>query len=179
MLKSEAVPGVSKQDAVEAIPLPLTLPPSELAPVLRKRSQEQAVIGRSFTIKGAIIGSEPLHVEGRVEGPIDLHDAYLNVGPQGVVNSAVTAREVVVRGNLNGNITVAERVDIRSGGSVLGDISARSISIEEGAMVKGSIDMRRSEAKAVPATSATPAEPQKALATVQGLELVAEDKPKL
>jgi cytoskeletal protein CcmA (bactofilin family) len=107
--------------------------------------QNVAVIGKSITITGDITGSEPLHIEGKVKGSIRLESSYLNVGSEASVQSNVVAREVVVRGSIVGNVNVSERIDIRNGGSLVGDVTAHSVSIEEGAYFKGSIDMRRSE----------------------------------
>ncbi len=107
--------------------------------------QDVAMIGKSITITGDITGSESLHIEGRVKGNIRLEGAYLNIGPDAAVQSNISAREVVVRGSLTGNVNVSERIDIRNGGSLVGDVSAHSVSIEEGAYFKGSIDMRRAE----------------------------------
>jgi cytoskeletal protein CcmA (bactofilin family) len=128
-----------------------------------------AMIGKSITITGDITGTEPLHVEGKVQGTIRLDGAYLNVGPDAVVKSNITAREVVVRGTVTGNVSVSERIDIRSGGSLTGDVTAHSVSIEEGAYFKGSIDMRRAEKQTTqPAKTATPkaAEPEMAHAAL-------------
>ncbi len=105
-----------------------------------------AVIGKTIAITGDITGAEPLHIEGHVKGNIRLEGAYLNVGPDAALQSNISAREVVVRGSVNGNVNVSERIDIRSGGSLVGDVTAHSVSIEEGAYFKGSIDMRRAEA---------------------------------
>jgi cytoskeletal protein CcmA (bactofilin family) len=107
--------------------------------------QNVSVIGKSITITGDITGSEPLHVEGKVKGAIRLESSYLNIGPDATVQSTVVAREVVVRGSIIGNVNVSERIDIRNGGSLVGDVTAHSVSIEEGAYFKGSIDMRRAE----------------------------------
>jgi cytoskeletal protein CcmA (bactofilin family) len=107
--------------------------------------QDVAVIGKTICITGDITGAEPLHIEGRVKGSIRLDGAYLNIGSEAAVQSNISAREVVVRGSLTGNVNVSERIDIRNGGSLVGDVAARSVSIEEGAYFKGSIDMRRAE----------------------------------
>lgn len=130
-----------------------------------------AMIGKSITVTGEITGSEPLHVEGTVKGSIRLENSYLNIGADATVQSNISAREVVVRGSVAGNVNVSERIDIRSGGSLVGDVTAHSVSIEEGAYFKGSIDMRRSEparqsAPAVTVKAATPkaAEPEPAQA---------------
>jgi cytoskeletal protein CcmA (bactofilin family) len=142
-----AVPRATTAD--EPVPSPAT--PTErmgtsLAAILSAPgSVTPATLGKSITIKGEITGSESLHIEGRVEGAIRLTGAYLNIGPQAVVHSNIHAREVVVRGEVVGNVETSERVDIRNGGSLTGDVAAKSVSIEEGAYFKGSIDMRRSE----------------------------------
>ena len=107
--------------------------------------QNVSVLGKSLTLTGDITGSEPLHVEGHVKGAIRLDTSYLNIGPEATVQSTVVAREVVVRGKVVGNVNVSERIDIRNGGSLVGDVTAHSVSIEEGAYFKGSIDMRRAE----------------------------------
>jgi cytoskeletal protein CcmA (bactofilin family) len=125
-----------------------TLRPAERSIAARVATlppQNVSVIGKSITITGDITGSEPLHVEGHVKGAIRLDTAYLNIGPEATVQSTVVAREVVVRGSVVGNVNVSERIDIRSGGSLVGDVTAHSVSIEEGAYFKGSIDMRRTE----------------------------------
>ena len=107
--------------------------------------QTVSVIGRTITITGDITGTEPLHLEGKVKGAVRLDNAYLNIGSEAKVESHITAREVVVRGTVTGNVDVSERIDIRTGGSLVGDVTAHSVSIEEGAYFKGSIDMRRPE----------------------------------
>ena len=130
--------------------------------------QGVAVIGKTITITGDIVGSEPLHIEGSVKGSIRLESAYLNIGPEAKVQSNVIAREVVVRGSITGNVNCSERIDIRSGGSLVGDVTAHSVSIEEGAYFKGSIDMRRQESsrQKIPTVTASsspkPVEPEHA-----------------
>lgn len=121
-------------------------PSTSLAALLTTpQSQNLATIGKSITIKGEITGSEPLQIDGRVEGAIRLVGAYLHIGPDAVVHSHIEAREVVVRGAVVGNVNTSERIEIRNGGSLTGDVVAHSVSIEEGAYFKGSIDMRRAE----------------------------------
>ncbi len=143
-----AVPTSPPADLPVAAPTkqPERIASSSLAAMLTTpQPQSLASIGKSISIKGDITGSESLQIEGRVEGAIRLAGAYLNIGPDAVVHSNIEAREVVVRGAVVGKIETSERIDIRSGGSLTGDVSAHSVSIEEGAYFKGSIDMRRSE----------------------------------
>jgi cytoskeletal protein CcmA (bactofilin family) len=100
-------------------------------------------LGSSLQIKGTITGSEDLQIDGKVEGPISLSGQKLTVGNSGRLNSEVSAREVVVYGNLSGNVVVQDRVEIKKDASVTGDIRASRISIEDGAYFKGRIEIER------------------------------------
>jgi cytoskeletal protein CcmA (bactofilin family) len=110
-----------------------------------RTTAEQATIGRSLVIKGEVTGSEPLYVDGRIEGTINLTDNRVTIGRNGTVSANINAKEVVVMGKLSGNVTVSDRVDIRAEGSVTGDVVAHRLSIEDGAFFKGSVDLRKSD----------------------------------
>lgn len=124
---------------------------------------DQATIGKSLVIKGEVTGSESLYIDGRVEGSINLAGNRVTVGRNGVVSANINAREIVVLGKVRGNLTASDRVDIRSDGSLTGDVVAARISIEDGAYFKGGIDIRKAGQKAngeevkttAPATSDT------------------------
>jgi cytoskeletal protein CcmA (bactofilin family) len=133
-----------------------TLIPAARDGLTAGKTQAQAVIGRSIVIKGEITGAESLQIDGRVEGPIELAGNYVQIGPGAVVTSNITARELVIRGTLQGNTHLDDRLDIRTGGSVTGDVTARRISIADGAYFKGSIDMRRTESKVSPGDTTQP-----------------------
>jgi cytoskeletal protein CcmA (bactofilin family) len=105
-------------------------------------SGEQALISKGLVIKGEITGSDPLFIDGKVEGSIILKGNSLTVGRNGVVAAIIDAGDVVVMGQIHGNVTAANRVDIRAGGAVAGDVVAARISIEDGASFKGGIDIR-------------------------------------
>ncbi len=109
---------------------------------------DQATIGRSVVIKGEISGSESLYIDGRIEGTVSFGDHRVTVGRNGVVAANITAREVVIMGKVTGNIECSDRVDIRSEGSLTGDIVSQRISIEDGAMLKGAVQVKSSEIKA-------------------------------
>ena len=96
---------------------------SSLATQLRTTA-EQATIGRSLVIKGEVSGSEPLYIDGRVEGSINLTDNRVTIGRNGSVAANINAKEVVVMGKLHGNVTVSDRVDIRAEGALTGDVVA-------------------------------------------------------
>src|SRR5256885_16421155 len=108
---------------------------------------DQATIGKSLVIKGEVTGSESLYIDGRVEGSINLAGNRVTVGRNGVVAANITAREIVVLGKVRGNLTASDRVDIRSDGSLTGDVVAARISIEDGAFFKGGIDIRKAGQK--------------------------------
>ena len=120
-------------------------------------SGEQATIGKSLIVKGEVSGSESLYIDGKVEGAINLPGNRVTVGRNGQVAANIMAREVVVLGKVRGNVNASDRVDIRSEGSLTGDVAAARISIEDGAYFKGGIDIRKpGDNKNAPAAS-TPA----------------------
>jgi len=140
---------------------------------------EQATIGRSLVIKGEVSGSESLYIDGRIEGKISLPDNRVTIGRNGSVQANIIAREIVIMGKVNGNIECGDRVDIRSEGSVTGDVSTVRISVEDGAVLKGGIQVRSAESKPEkhptqsqikPAETSKPSasEPPKALAANSG-----------
>lgn len=124
-------------------------------------TSDQATIGKSLVIKGEVTGSESLYIDGRVEGSINLSGNRVTVGRNGIVAANINAREIVVLGKVRGNLTASDRVDIRSDGSLTGDVVAARISIEDGAFFKGGIDIRKAGAKPeeVKSTAASAPEP--------------------
>ena len=100
-------------------------------------------IGKSVVIKGELNGSEDLTIEGHVEGTIQLRDHVLTIGPNGRIKAQVFAKSVIVLGEVTGNVTASDKVDIRDGGSVDGDIISPRVAIAEGAHFRGSVDMQR------------------------------------
>jgi len=104
---------------------------------------EQATIGKSLVIKGEVSGSESLYIDGKIEGAINLPGNRVTVGRNGQVAANILAREVVVLGKVRGNVHASDRIDIRSEGSLTGDVIAARISIEDGAFFKGGIDIRK------------------------------------
>jgi len=106
-------------------------------------------------IKGDIVSSEEIYVDGEVEGKLDLEQG-LTVGPHGKVKANIKAREVVVSGDVRGNVVVSEKITIHRNASLIGDIKTAGIVIDDGAYFKGSIDIIRSNSptKAVEAKAA-------------------------
>ncbi len=114
-------------------------------------------IGKSVVIKGELNGSEDLTIEGHVEGKIELKDHVLTIGPNGKIKAEVFAKSVIVLGEVNGNVTASEKVDIRDGGSVDGDIVSPRVAIAEGAHFRGSVDMQRKDAAGAATAQPAPA----------------------
>src|ERR1700739_5025369 len=112
-------------------------------PAAQPASSDQATIGKSLVVKGEVTGSESLYIDGKVEGAINLPGNRVTVGRNGQVSATINAREIVVLGKVRGNMTASDRVDIRSEGSLTGDVTAQRISIEDGAFFKGGIDIRK------------------------------------
>lgn len=113
-------------------------------------------IGKSVIIKGDLSGSEDLTIEGQVEGKIELRQNVLTIGPNGKIKATIFAKAVIVQGEVQGNVTATERVDIRDAGSVDGDLSAPRIAIADGAHFRGSIDMQKGAKPAEPKAESKP-----------------------
>jgi len=111
-------------------------------------SADLAQIGKSVVIKGDLSGSEDLYVDGQVEGSISLKNNSLTVGPHGQIKASVEAKGLIVQGKLEGNVQASDRVELRKTAVVTGDISTQRISIEEGAYLKGKIDIQGRAEKA-------------------------------
>ena len=103
-------------------------------------------LGRTIVVKGELSAAEHLIIEGRFEGQLAVPDHGLAVGQGAAVRAEILARTITVLGQANGNLTAAEKVEIRSGGSVEGRIVASKVAIEEGAYFKGSVDPKRTDA---------------------------------
>ncbi len=108
---------------------------------------EQATIGRSVVIKGEVSGTESLYVDGRIEGTVNFAEHRVTIGRNGSVAANISAREVVILGKVQGNIQCTDRLDIRSEGSLTGDVITQRISVEDGAVLKGSVQVRAVEQK--------------------------------
>ena len=106
-----------------------------------------ARLGASLHVKGEISGNEDLQIDGSVEGLIQLDERKLTVGAAAKVTADIIAREVVVYGNVKGNLRAKDRIEIKKDGSVNGDLTTARIMIEDGAYFKGSIEIDKSSEK--------------------------------
>ena len=110
----------------------------------------QSIIGKTLLIKGEITGSGSVHIEGKIEGSITLPEDRVTIGRNGRVSANIAAQDIVVLGEVLGSCNASDHLDIRNEGSLYGDVVVSRISVEEGAYLTGSIDIRR-EPAAVPA----------------------------
>jgi cytoskeletal protein CcmA (bactofilin family) len=128
---------------------------------------EQATIGRSVVIKGEVSGSESLYIDGRIEGTINFAEHRVTIGRNGSVAANINAREVVILGKVQGNIQVTDRLDIRSEGSLTGDVITQRISVEDGAILKGSVQVRAVEHKQDKSQAQKQAQPEAKPAAIE------------
>jgi cytoskeletal protein CcmA (bactofilin family) len=123
-------------------------------------SRSSASISQGIRIKGEVTGSEDLYVDGLVDGKLNLTNGSLTIGPNGTVKADVNAREVIVRGKVEGKVTGRDKVQLWSTGQITGEVQTERLSIEEGAVLKGKVEAgkqptKTAEIKAVAAAAAS------------------------
>ncbi len=126
---------------------PKPAPATALRPLGATADRATARLGSSLHVKGEITGNEDLQIDGSVEGLIQLDERKLTVGATSKVTADVIAREVVVYGNVKGNVRAKDRIEIKKDGSVIGDLTTSRIMIEDGAYFKGSIEIDKTSEK--------------------------------
>jgi cytoskeletal protein CcmA (bactofilin family) len=159
--RDEAVKPPTPPTPAAAAPPASPAPPA--APAMTSHSETRPAgardvvhIGKSVVIKGELNGSEDLTIEGHVEGKIELRDHVLTIGPNGKIRASLFAKAAIVVGEVVGNITCTEKVEIRDNGSVDGDIVSPRVAIAEGAHFRGSVDMKRGAGAAAAAGPGKP-----------------------
>jgi cytoskeletal protein CcmA (bactofilin family) len=130
----------------------------------RTPKPDVARIGRTVVVKGELSGGEDLFVDGEIEGSIELRSHGLTIGPNGRVRANIVAQDVVIFGKVEGNVRGSERVELKRSAVLHGDIFTQRIVIEDGAFLKGGIDIQKPEPKAevrreMPAAASTAAAP--------------------
>jgi len=118
-------------------------------------------IGQSIHIKGELTGNEDLTIEGKVDGKIFLKDHNLTIGANGKITAEITAKTVMVLGEVSGNITADDKVEVATSGSMRGDITAPRVVLADGAKFKGAIDMdgKRGASASTSVSASTSARP--------------------
>ncbi len=125
----------------------------------RNPEPDRNFIGKAVCVVGQIFTREDLYVDGDVEGTIESLDTRITIGTNGRVQASIKAREVVILGQIQGDVEATDKVDLRKDAKLVGNITTARISIEDGAVFKGSIDIRKTEPKPAAAGSATVAVP--------------------
>jgi cytoskeletal protein CcmA (bactofilin family) len=116
-------------------------------PATTTPARETSRLGPNLHVKGEISGQEPLHVDGSMEGLIELDGAKLTVGASAKLTADIVATEIVVHGSVTGNLHAHDRIEIKKDSSVVGDLTTPAIRIEDGAYLKGAIDIVRKAAE--------------------------------
>ena len=116
-----------------------------------KATGSTSLLSKKVNISGEIQGNEDLHVEGRFKGSIKIN-GNIFVGPTGVVDADVEAENIIIQGKINGNVLARQQLEIQSLGELIGDCSAHSIDIKEGAIFEGRSKMLRPSASSAAST---------------------------
>jgi len=144
---------------------------SNATPLASTTQNQYTMIGKSIRIKGEIAASDPIYIYGSVEGSINASAHRVTIGKEGTVKADISAREVVIMGDVCGKVHSDERIEIRSEGSLLGNLSTTRLCVEEGAVLQGTIDVHLPVEKAKPVVSAKPVQAEAAPEQDQNLAL--------
>jgi cytoskeletal protein CcmA (bactofilin family) len=139
-VKSQGLPENSPGNPA-AVPVPVGSAPRETNAGLPASSKGSASISQGIRIKGEVTGSEDLFVDGQVDGKVNLSNGSLTVGPNGQVKADIFAREVIVRGRVDGKIVGREKIQLWSTGNVAGDLQTERLTIEDGAVLRGRVEI--------------------------------------
>lgn len=150
-VKTQAVPEVSTTPAPENRPARTGSAASE--PLLSPNAA--ACISQGIRIKGEVIGSEDLFVDGQVDGKLDIGGGSVTVGPNGKVKADISARELIVRGEVTGKVAARDRVQLWSTGRVHGQVQTARLAIEDGAILRGNVEAGKPLSKSKDTSPAT------------------------
>jgi len=107
-----------------------------------------ACVTQGIRIKGEITGKEDLFVDGTLEGKLDIGNASCTVGPNGKVKADISAREVIIRGNVDGKVEGVERVQLWNTSRVTGEVRTERLAIEDGAVLRGKVEAGKPRGRA-------------------------------
>ncbi len=120
-----------------------------------KAAEGATVIGKSITIRGELSGSEDLFLDGTIDGSVTVPEGRITIGPNGRVKANLVARDVVIFGQVSGNVQASSSVDLRQSATLKGDITAARLAIEENATIQGKADLTRGVPSAAAAGTPT------------------------
>jgi cytoskeletal protein CcmA (bactofilin family) len=169
--KDDAKPqSAPEKAATPAIPAAVVTPPVASTATAASRQQPPSIspsptpantaargsasIGQGIRIKGEVTGSEDLYVDGLVDGQLNLTNGALTIGPNGQIKADVNAREVIVRGRIDGKVTGRDKVQLMGTAQVTGEVQTDRLAIEEGALLRGKVEAGKQTAKAPAARTA-------------------------
>jgi cytoskeletal protein CcmA (bactofilin family) len=145
-----AAPSQPSAPAASAAPQPAPVQahtPQPDKPARAESASTSVTIGASVVIKGEVSAREDLTISGRIEGKVEVRDHIVRVGRESHVHAEISARTVIIEGNVKGNVTATERIELLEHGAVEGDISAPKVAMAEGAQFRGKIDMAKRSAE--------------------------------
>jgi cytoskeletal protein CcmA (bactofilin family) len=119
----------------------MTNNPKDFSPVPPVTSRAAACVTQGIKIKGELTGAEDLFIDGQVEGSIVLTNSVVTVGPNAKVKAEISAREVVVRGRVEGKVTGTEKIQVWNTARIQGDMKSERIAVEEGAELHGTLEV--------------------------------------
>src|SRR6266700_5213616 len=161
--------GVSGSPAAPAISATSSSPTTSSMPsvsgAVPTSSRAAACISQGIRIKGEVTGSEDLFVDGIIDGKLNLANGSLTIGPNGRVKADVHAREVIVRGKIEGKVTGRDKVQLWSTGQVTGEVQTDRLAIEDGALLRGKVEAGRQPNKPVEVKASAAAASSKSVDT--------------
>ncbi len=98
------------------------------------------VIGQGIIIEGEVTSDEAVVVAGTVRGKLTV-EGPVTIESGAVVEADIGATSLSVGGSVTGNVTATDRVDLLTGGKLVGDVRAARVTIADGAVFKGNVDM--------------------------------------
>lgn len=116
-------------------------------------SPHAAAIGKAVRVVGRILTKEDLYIEGDVEGAIESRDSKVTIGPNGRIKADIRARDVIILGQVEGKIDASNRVDLRKDSTLVGNITTSRISLEDGCLVVGKVDVGGPEPRSLSAVA--------------------------
>lgn len=135
-------------DPPKSFPAPEVVSRERLEPIATAASAcGQSSIGKGWVIKGEITGTEPLFIDGCVEGTINLPGCLVTLGRNSQVTATILASDILVLGSVSGEIVASNRLEVRSQGVVTGKVTAPRLSIEDGAHLQTSVNVAHEESK--------------------------------
>ena len=123
----------------------MTINPKDAAGALPVTSKAAACVSQGIKIKGDLTGSEDLFIDGQVDGSVTLTNSIVTVGPNATVKAEITAREVVVRGRVQGRVAGSEKIQVWNTARIHGDMKSERIAVEEGAELHGTLEVGKPE----------------------------------